>query len=224
MALGAFAFAQWQEIPQNDQRVGPIYPRKPYSFVQGRSSNYPYHFDWSRGAWDPVPSGTGAPGGGYQYTYTNGTWQYAPVSTNMTSSSAPNPSANGGAPNASSTASPNANASPSQTPDDTSLWVDPTTQPAATQPTVQFSGRIVNIKAVELDGEQSPHILLRLHNVNGAKGTVDVGERLEIPQTPSSVLTDGQITAIGEMGDIDGSPVLFANQVLFGKATVTINR
>jgi hypothetical protein len=234
LTLGALAFAQWQEVPQNDQRVGPVYPRKPYSFEQGNSSNYPYRFDWSRGAWSPVPYGTGAPGGGYQYTYVNGTWQYAPVAPNtpMTSSYVPNPSANGGAPNAnapstaspSASASPSANASASQTPDDTSLWMDPTTLPASTQPTVQFSGRIFNIKAVELDGEQSPHILLRLHNVNGAKGTVDVGERLEIPQTPSSVLTDGQITVIGEMGDINGSPVLFANQVVFGRTTVTIDR
>lgn len=226
LVLVGLSLAQWQQFPQNDRRVGPVYPRGPYRFSQRSFAGDPYRFDWNSGAWGFAPGGpygTGAPGGGYQYTYSNGAWQYAPTPPNAAQPNTPQPNPplqpNG------NPAAPGDNA-PAPTPtDDSELWSNPSTQPAgassAPRPTVNFSGQIVSIKAVDLIGEPHPHVLLRLLNANGASGTIDVSTRLQIPPMQS----EGEaISATGKMGDIDGSLVLFADQIAFGKVTVQINR
>jgi hypothetical protein len=228
VGLTVFAWGQWQAQPQVDPRVGPIYPVNPaYTFYT--ESNYnPYRFNWASGAWDyvPIQGGSGpsakepapAPGpapylpyGGYpQSPSSNGpahTVNPAPASGNSPSGNPPN---NPLAPR----------------PDDSDLWSVPTTRPAGTVAPriVKFEGRMVAIKAVEIFGEPNPHLLLRLRNDAGATGTVDAGLRLTFPDSAFDPRTKGHISAIGQLGVLDGDLVLFADQIVFGSQAVTIDR
>jgi hypothetical protein len=112
----------------------------------------------------------------------------------------------------------------------------PATQPAvltppATQPalvvlpkTVTFRGRLVGIKAVMLMGDPAPHLLLHLRSAYGARGTIDIGDHMDIPPADFAPGADTQVTAVGKLGDINGIMVLFADRITFGSQTVTIDR
>jgi hypothetical protein len=75
---------------------------------------------------------------------------------------------------------------------------------------------------MSLEGAPYPHLFLRLHNANGANGTVDVGEKLEFPEIASA--SDLQVTVTGKLGTVDGNLVLFADSVKFGSHGCDVNR
>jgi hypothetical protein len=227
--LTVFAFGQWQVQPQIDPRVGPIYPANP-SFNFHSASNYdPFQFNWGTGRWDyvPVPYDSGSDSGRpYQYSpppvrpYWN-----EPGSPVFGSAPSQNPAPPSGvSPGAISNAVPPNN--PAPTPDDSQLWTTPATQPekAAVPQIVKFEGRIMAIKAVELAGEPTPHLLIRLRSNAGAMGTVDAGQRLAFPDAAFDPSVKGYITVTGQLGMLDGHLLLFADQITFGSQIVTVGR
>jgi hypothetical protein len=113
-----------------------------------------------------------------------------------------------------------------RTAEDEALW-SPTTLPSvqiAKPITITFDGKIIGERAVDLYGDGRPHLLLRLRRADGASGTVDVGERLNLPEANTPAGKDMMVTATGNLGEIDGTPVLFANEVKIGNVTKQINR
>jgi hypothetical protein len=221
--LTVFARGQWQMQPQMDPRVGPIYPVNP-SFNFHSASNYdPYQFNWASGRWDYIPVSDQPsfhppleqPAPYRPYADQSGQWIYgAPPSVNP----APvNINPGGTIPQT---------APPAPKPDDSELWTGPTTRPgpAVAPQIVKFEGRICAIKAVNLDGESTPHLLLRLRNDAGATGTIDAGQRLMFPDTAFDPGSKGEITVTGQLGILDGHLLLFADQIAFGSKTVTIER
>jgi len=218
--LTVFARGQWQAQPQIDPRVGPIYPVNPaYNFYSTQSTN-PYQFNWASGRWDYVPFPDGGSSAGFPA-------EPAPAPARPYSN-LPNGSAYGPAhtvPPVSPSDNPPNNSSPPQ-PDDTGLWSGPATRPDKTvaPQIVKFEGRIVAIKAVELAGEPTPHLLLRLRNDAGAMGTVDAGQRLMFPGGAFDLGAKGEITVTGQLGVLDGHLLLFADQIAFGSQTVVIDR
>jgi hypothetical protein len=87
---------------------------------------------------------------------------------------------------------------------------------------VKFSGQLECIRAMALEGVEYPHLFMRLHNASGANGTVDAGERLDLPPIQSG--TDLQLTVMGKLGVVDGSLVLFADKIGFGSHWVDVTR
>jgi hypothetical protein len=214
--LTVFAHAQWQAQPQIDTRTGPIYPVNPSYNFYSRSNYNPFQFNWGSGRWDyvsipdqssqssqePAPAAGAAPympyGGGPQNH-----WNEAPAHTVT-------PPGNSSAP----------------TPNDSDLWSTPTTRPdenIAPQ-IVKFEGRIVGIKAVDFEGEPTPHLLLRLRTDAGATGTIDVGQRIRFPDATFDTPTKGRVSVTGQLGVLDGHLLLFADQIAFGSETVNIDR
>jgi hypothetical protein len=88
----------------------------------------------------------------------------------------------------------------------------------------QFEGQIVRIKAIDLAGEPLPHLLVRLQNKLNVMATVDVGQKLDFSALHLDSATGSLVAAIGKMGDIDGSPVLFAERLTVGTQTVNVDR
>jgi hypothetical protein len=224
--LTVYALAQWQVQPQIDPRVGPIYPENPSYNFQSRSNYDPYQFNWYTGRWDyyPIPPNSAASSGQ--------NWQYSPPPAPPGAAGSyiyGGPPANTPAPQ-SSTPSPTQiqpNIPPAPTPDDSSMWVSvPTTRPSSTQDMkpVTFEGIIIAIKAADLVGEATPHLLMRLRNSAGAVGTVDVGEKLMFPEGTFDANSRGHITATGQLGVLDGHLVLFAQQITIGKTTIQVPR
>jgi hypothetical protein len=209
---------QTQINPQVQPQLGPFYP-KPYSF-RTTSPNYdPYQFNWFSGKWDyvPIPYDSTAAAPDYDYL--------PPPQSPPTSAGAPSsPPSAGAVPANAPPASPDQSTTEETPPDDTRLWMPPATQPTqyAAPRIVTFSGRIVAVKAVILHGQAKPHVLLRLHNDNGANGTVDVGCCLQVPIIPMGA--DTGVTVVGKLGEIDGSAVLFADKITIGPRTFDIDR
>jgi hypothetical protein len=75
-----------------------------------------------------------------------------------------------------------------------------------------------------LNGDATPHLLLRLRNSDGASGTVDVGSQLDLPELNSNSPKDQLLTVTGYVGDIDGTLVLFAGTIKIGSRTITVDR
>ncbi|MGD0465054.1 MAG: hypothetical protein ABSB74_21430 [Tepidisphaeraceae bacterium] len=228
VCLTVFAWGQWQAQPQIDPRVGPVYPVNPaYNFYS--QSNYnPFQFNWGTGQWDyvPIPDESSQlsrepapPPGPVPYLPYGGDQRYPlnygrPQTLNPAAQS--NPPAAQGKP-------------PAPKPDDSGLWSGPTTRTTRPAQTVaprivKFAGRIVAIKAVEMFGEPNPHLLLRLRNDAGATGTVDAGLRLVFPDAAFDPGAKGHVAVTGQLGILDGQLVLFADQIVFGSQTVTIDR
>jgi hypothetical protein len=222
LLAASFSLAQWQQQPQVDTRVGPIYPENPsYNFHS--TSNYsPYQFNWYTGHWDyvPVPYDSGwspaRAGSEPPYIYTPPP-QPSPYST----PSAPAPGIT----------SPSGIASAVQPPriangplDDSGLWNPPATQPSEIigPKEASFTGRIIGMRTVDLAGEPYPHILLRLRSDKGGMGTVDVADRLDLPEIRAA--EDFKVTVTGKLGVIDGNLVLFADKVSFGSHQMNIKR
>jgi hypothetical protein len=224
--------AQWSTEQPVDTRVEPIYPRSPYSF-RTTSSNYnPYQFNWATGQWIyvPIPYAPEAAGSSYnpyRFNAYTGRWDYlpipaqpgvGPVNRSALAAPPPPPPPDYGQP-------PPPPAAPPPM-DDTSLWT-PTTLPSVqiAKPIVMtFEGKVISERAVDLYGDGRPHLLVRLRRADGASGTVDVGERLDLPESELKSGGSPTITATGNLGEIDGTPVLFANQVKMGNVTTRISR
>jgi hypothetical protein len=219
--LTVFASAQWQAQPQIDPRYGPIYPVNPtYNFHS--ASNYnPFQFNWASGQWDYAPiqggSSTSSPG---EPAPAPGPVPYMPYGWSQQSHQTLSP-AHTVEPEPSDTTPP---AKPS--PDDTELWSAPATrpEPKIAPQIVKFEGRIVAIKAVALAGEPTPHLLLRVRNDAGATGTIDAGQRLAFPDTAFDPGAKGNVSVTGQLGLLDGHLLLFADQIVFGSQTITIDR
>jgi hypothetical protein len=217
LLLVSFAIGQFQVQPQIDQRTGPIYPQNPSYNFHSMPANYdPYQFNWGTGHWDYVPipyipAWQPTPAA-QPYIYN---WNGNRPGSGVDQSQSPGV---GSVPVSPNPANSNGQA------DDSALWNPPTTQPEELvgPKVVTFQGRIVGIRAVELAGAPYPHLLLRLHSSNGAKGTVDVGERLQLPELSSG--SDFQITVTGKLGVVDGSLVIFADNVNFGSHAVDVKR
>jgi hypothetical protein len=202
---------QFQVNPQVDQRVGPIYPPNPsYNFYSHGGDADPFQFNWYSGRWDYVP----IPWNNDRPWLTHPAQQPYVWNPNLPQYSVVNNSGGGLTPGAVPANQP---VPPSQNPpDDTGLWNPPTSRPAeqmGTQ-TVEFSGRIVGIRAIMIEGTPYPHLLLRLNSKSGANGTVDAGEKLEFP--PAASPTDLDIDVQGKLGTIDGNLVLFGDKICFG--------
>jgi hypothetical protein len=215
---GSFSVGQYAVNPQIDQRVGPIYPPNPsYNFYSHGADSDPFQFNWASGRWDYVP-----------IPYDNNeSWRtHVPQQPYVWNPNRPefsvvqNPGLTPGAVPANQPVNPGQNPSI----DDSGLWKPPTTQPEPQVGTqiVQFSGRIMGIRAIALHGAPYPHLFLRLHNANGASGTVDAGEKLEFPDVASA--SDLQVCATGKLGTVDGNLVLFADSVKFGSHPCDVKR
>jgi hypothetical protein len=224
--LTVLAFGQWQVQPQIDPRVGPIYPVNPSYNFYSNQNNDPFQFNWASGRWDYVPFPEGSSSERpYQYSpppyrpYENGIGPYV-FGTPPASPTPPSGNSRGAISNA---VSPN---HPAPSPDDTQFWSTPSTQPekAAAPQIVKFEGRIMGIKAVSLEGEFSPHLLIRLKNKAGATGTIDAGQCLKFPDNAFDPAVKGYITVTGQLGMLDGHLLLFADQIAFGSQTVVIER
>jgi hypothetical protein len=231
LALISVSFGQQPVDDRVPQRVGPIYARDPYTFQTSTANGDPYQFNWYSGRWDYVPVPYDAPSSPaqaaspYRFDPQTGQWQYNPWQMTGTPVSA-------GVPGAPPTPAPQSPAEPSPTrinnaaPDDTDLWKQPIVQP----PTEyvprpgQFEGQIVSIKAVKLAGEPQPHLLLRLRNADNVRATVDVGQRLVLPDGHPDATLNSLIAAVGMTGAIDGCPVLFAKHLTIGSYKVTLDR
>ena len=215
------AVAQWQTQPQIDPRVGPIYPVNPSFNYQSASNSDPYQFNWGTGRWDYTPIPYNSPTSGQvqqpppQRPYANngGPWIYGSPNTPAPAPSSANQSAVNSQANA-----------PAPKPDDTDLWTGPTTRPGATvsPKVVKFEGKLVAVKAVNFTGDSMPHLLLRLRNDGGATGTIDVGQRLALPD---GAITDpkNEIVATGQLGILDGHLLLFANAISIGSTTMAVD-
>lgn len=228
LVLLTAAMAQWQVNPQTQQRNEPVYPNKPYSFQSAPPGYDPFQFNWYSGRWDYVPIPYGSVGQSpYQLNQNNGQWNYvpqpAPPAPAAPQSSAP------GAPNDGVIRTPPPAITPpmrisTTQPDDSKLWALPATQPtehSARQ--VNFQGRLIGIRTINLRGSAQPELLLRLRDRNGKTATVAIGQRLYIPN--SYPVSDGlQIAGAGKAGDIDSSPVIFADQLSINSKPTTIER
>jgi hypothetical protein len=224
-SLAVIAYGQWQVQPQIDPRVGPIYPVNPSYNFQSRSNYDPYQFNWASGRWDymPIPN---KPSSDLPQEPAP-----APVrpNWNVASPGIYGPGQSASPPPVSPPPIPPAAPSnaPPPTPDDSSLWLVPATRPdekVVSPHVVQFEGRVLAVKAVDFAGEPSPHLLLRIRNTAGAIGTIDVGQRLQIPQAAFDPGVKGYITATGQLGILDGHLLLFANKITFGSQTIEIMR
>jgi hypothetical protein len=226
--------AQWSTQQPTDTRVEPIYPPKPYSFRTTPPNYNPYQFNWATGQWDyvPIPYAPEAAGSAYnpyRFNAYTGHWDYVPIPS-QPGVGPVNNSALGVPP----PPPPPPNQPPAPSPpavqtitSDQALWSPPTTLPSVqiAKPIVMtFEGKIIGERAVDLYGDGRPHLLLRLRRADGASGTVDVGERLDLPETNSPDGKGPTITVTGNLGEIDGTPVLFANQVKIGTVAQPVIR
>ena len=204
------SLAQWQEQPQQG-RVEPIYPSRPYSFQTAPPNYDPFQFNWYTGQWDYVP----VP---YNSVQAPPVVQYAPYSQ------PPFEPQWNGTPQVSQSAIPQPNL---EHPDDSQLWLPPpTTRPAQAAPpkTERFVGRIIALRALNLMGEQRPHLILRLRSAEGKTLTADLGDRLDMAQLPMGALGGKDVAVVGRMGEINDTPVMFAKQISFGSHTIKIQR
>jgi hypothetical protein len=213
-AIGS-AFGQWEVTPSNDSRVEPIYPTRPYSFHEGRANYDPYQFNWYSGRWDYVPIPYDYTPPGQTAAPYRPTWE---INTNQT----PGRPA---VPQQTAAPAPAPAPAPEKT-TDTELWILPTTQPftVGVPKVIHFTGKVVSVRAANLAGERYPHLLMCLRNATGATATVDVGERLEIPQTAPGTNPLDEVDTTAKLGDVDGSPVLFPDEIKLGNQTVKIDR
>jgi hypothetical protein len=218
--LAVLAHAQWQAQPQIDSRFGPIYPVNPaYNFHS--ASNYdPFQFNWASGRWDYVPIPNQTSQNPAQPAPPPGPVPYMPYGWTQQSHQSLTP-AHTVEPKPSDETPP---AKP--TPDDSEFWAAPTTrpQPKIVPHIVKFEGRVIAIKAIDLAGEPTPHLILRVRNDAGALGTVDVGQRLAFPDSAFAPESKGHISVSGQLGILDGHLLLFANQITFGSQTITVDR
>jgi hypothetical protein len=216
--LAVLAPAQWQAQPQIDTRNGPIYPTNPSYNFHSRSNYNPFQFNWGTGRWDYVSIPDDSSQSSHEYAPLPGAVPYLPYGGDQPKQSDNNPA---------HTVNPNQdNNPPAPTPNDSDLWSAPTTRPEPTvvPQIVKFEGRIVGIKAVDLDGEPTPHLLLRLRSDTGATGTIDAGQRLPFPDAAFDPSTKGHVSVTGQLGVLDGHILLFADQIAFGPQTITIDR
>jgi hypothetical protein len=216
-----FAHAQWQAQPQIDSRYGPIYPVNPtYNFHS--ASNYdPFQFNWASGRWDYVPI-TNGPSSQYpgEPAPPPGPVPYMPYGWSQQSHQTLSPAHT-------VESEPTDNTPPAKpSPDDSELWTAPTTrpQPKVAPHIVKFEGRVIAIKAVDLAGEPTPHLLLRVRNDTGALGTIDIGQRLAFPDSAFAPDAKGHVSVSGQLGVLDGHLLLFADQITFGSQIITIDR
>jgi hypothetical protein len=226
------SFGQWSAEQPVDTRTEPIYATNPYTF-RSASANYdPYQFNWDTGRWDyvPVPYSADTPGANYspyRFNTATGHWDYVPVSPPSMPTSGQMPPAPPPPPAQNNI--PGAGAPTAQPPpaDDSALWNRPTTQPTPQTyipRTLTFSGRIVSERAIDLSGSPPPHLLLRLLNSDGASGTVDVGDYIDLSKLSADMGKDQTLTVNGYLGEIDGTPVLFATTIRAGSTTITVDR
>ncbi len=244
------SLAQWQQQPQEDRRVEPIYPRnEPYQF-QSRYSNYdPYQFNWYSGRWDYAPVPYDNDGSAYRFNWGNGKWDYAPLPSpprNTVPTPAPvgpsnaiphdvRPPADAGLtpPGDYNRNSPLLPARPTTRPDDTELWMhrpatQPTTAPSAGAPpaarVIKFEGKLTGMRALNLRGDSGPHLLIRLLADNGARASVDIDDRLDLDELKLAPGSSTPITVHGALGQVDGCPVIFADELTAGDHTVKMER
>jgi hypothetical protein len=232
LAIANVGFAQYQVNPQVNTQTGPVYPTtpSPYSF-RSVQTNSPYLFNWYTGRWDyyPVPSSSAYPTSTQSNLGSGQTPPGMPSSGNGLPGAGAVP-ANQPVPAQNSLPSPSSLIpSPTTQPDapmpqgkDNNLWSPPTTQPdtASAAPVVSFTGKIVGMRAMLLNGDPEPHLLVRLKSDQGAMGTVDVGDKMSF----AGLGLDAPITVHGHLGDIDGQAVLFADQVTVGNRVETVDR
>lgn len=224
LILLAVAMAQWQVNPQVQQRTGPVYPTKPYSFQSAPPGYDPFQFNWYSGRWDYVPIPYNSGQSPYQMNQNSGQWNYVPQAPAPAAPSTPQPAnQNDGALRITPPSTPPLVITTTQ-PSDAKLWTSPSTQPAAESPrTVTFQGRLTGIRTINLRGSAQPELLLRLRDRTGKTTTVAIGQRLHIPD--SYPVSDGlQITGSGKAGDIDSSPVVFADQLTINSKPAPIER
>ncbi|MGA3067922.1 MAG: hypothetical protein ABSF29_13850 [Tepidisphaeraceae bacterium] len=208
LAATTLSLAQWQQNPQISTQTGPIYPPNPSYNFSSRANSDPFQFNWYSGQWNyvPIPYNTGEavqhPQAPYVYNWNGNMPDYSVVK------SSPPPIA----------------ANPQPPVADKNLWDTPAPESSESVGTqiLKFQGRIIAVQAIELSGCPYPHILLRMLSPKGGKGTVDVGEKLVLPEINNTA--DLQVTAIGKLGMIDGNLVLFADNVAFGNQQAEINR
>jgi len=202
--ISGITFAQFQQNPRMDMRDEPIYPRKPYEFRSTPPGYDPFQFNWNTGRWDYAPIPYEQNGSPYQFNWHSGQWDYRPWPGAGTSE----PPAKQDLP-------------PAQQNDDSQLWERPTTQPASgdapRERTVQ--GRLIGMRAVTLSGDPNPEILLRLRDTADKTTTVCVGQRLPLPDAPIT-----NVSAKGKEGMIDGSPVLFADEITINAKSQNVDR
>lgn len=218
------SLAQFQAQTQIDPRVGPIYPVNPtYNFSSNQSSD-PFQFNWGTGHWDYVPfAGRSESINGEHYAPPP-IAPYSGAQPPYVFSSPPTPITPSVPPS-----SPTANApliQPPPTPDDSPFWMAAATQPekSTERRIVKFEGRIVAIRATNLNADPNPHVLLRLMDKLGSTGTVDVGQRLSIPEAAFDPSVKGYVVATGQLGVLDGHLILFADEITFGTQDVLIER
>jgi len=213
--LVSAAWAQWQVQPQ-EGRVEPVYPSKPYSFQTAPPNYDPFQFNWYTGQWDyvPIPYGSVQP---------PPVVHYAPYPAPPALPQWYPP-----------TVQPQTGSQPIQEPDldqpyadDSQLWqLPPTTQPSESAPPKiqRFAGRIVALRALNLMGAPRPHVIVRLRDAAGKTLTADLGDRLDIGDLPSGALGAKDVLVVGRMGEINNSPVMFADEIHFGSHTIQIRR
>jgi hypothetical protein len=218
LLAGSFSVGQFAVNPQVNEQVGPIYPPNPqYNFYSHGGDGDPFQFNWASGHWDyvPIPWNNERP---WMTHVPQQPYVWNPNRPEYTVVQNPGQPGVGAVP-------ANQPVNPQQyAPDDTGLWNPPTTRPddhVGTQ-IVQFTGRIVGIKAMSLGGVPYPHLFLRLRNANGANGTVDAGEKLEFPDVASP--DDLQVCVTGKLGTVDANLVLFADSVKFGSHDCEVKR
>jgi hypothetical protein len=227
-ALAAVCAAQYPAPNEIGQRVSPVYPKnRPYVFSSTGPNYDPFQFNWYSGRWDyvPIPHDGAAGTAPYRFNSYSGRWEYAPPMRGQ------QPNQPGreviAAPPAQGLNATNPEAqtnAPSQQ-NDEGLWVVPATQPttAPAPRTVSFQGKLVSIRATDLNGDVRPHLLLRLRSEGGANATVDVGNRLDFV-AEMKLAADVTITVKGKLGSLDNYPVLFADQLIIGAKTFDVDR
>ena len=215
----AAAFGQYpvaaQENTQVDQPVYAPAPR-PYSFRSAPNNYDPFQFNWWTGRWDYVPGPYGSPS---VLPPRQAQPQYSVAPD--TSPKYPGPPSSGSAVVA--TPAPPA-AESAGNPNDSALWYTPPTQQEVQNApkTVSVQGQIIGIRAIDLASEPQPHILLRLDTGKGTTATVDVGDQLKLARWLFNTRSDQPVNVTGKLGDIDGSPVVFAEKIGVGSQVVDV--
>jgi hypothetical protein len=220
LGLASLSLGQFQQQPETSTQTGPIYPPNPsYNFYSRHVNDDPFQFNWYSGQWEywPVPYSTGQTSNLHMSPYVYNNWNsnmpdYTPVQGGPGAGSAPVQQA----------APPGVQSGQPSTPPEPPP--PPSTQPdirVGTQ-TVRFTGKLISMRSVALMGVSEPHVLIKLLSAKGAKGTVDVGPNLDIPNLQD--MSELQITATGKLGIVDGNLVLFADTLQFGNKKVVIDR
>lgn len=205
LLLTTAASAQYQVQTQEDTRTQPAYPTSsaqpsPYSFRTQPLGYDPFQFNWFTGRFEyvPIPYDQQA-GSPYQFNCYSGRWNYNPAAG--ASSASPGGQASAGQAPPPNVPMPSPPAAVVRQPDDSGLWSRPTTRPASVEAkVVEFKGKVVGLRAVNLMGDSRPHILLRLRADNNTTATVDVGDRLDLAEQTLLSKSDEQVSARGPTG------------------------